>query len=293
MLAILLLGATLRRKGIVDARMASPITFLILNVTAPCTIISNVIGKPPEREYLMMALAGVAYNLVLFMAFVLCSRRMNAQDRSFYRLNGTGLNIACFAMPFIQPFFSGAAYAAAGLFDVGNALMATGGTYALVSSMEGVRQEKRFVQLFRQMGSTVTFWSYIAVILISVLQIRLPDALASFTAPIGNANTFLAMFLLGLYMDFRMDSSNRRKTVQILALRYALAAVCAALVWKLAPFSSEMRKMLSILLFAPMASMNPSFTEKLGGDAACSATLNSVSIIIGLIAMTALACLIR
>ena len=58
--------------------------------------------------------------------------------------------------------------------------------------------------------------------------------------------------------------------------------------WFLLPFDRALKKTLVILLFSPLASFDPIFTEKCGGDVGLSSEINSISIIISIVCMTLL-----
>ena len=53
----------------------------------------------------------------------------------FYVFNLAGYNIGCFTLPFAQSFLGPFAVVATCMFDVGNSIMCTGGTYALTSGL--------------------------------------------------------------------------------------------------------------------------------------------------------------
>ena len=52
------------------------------------------------------------------------------QERAFSMLNLSGYNIGTFAMPFVAGFLPPTGFLATCLFDAGNAIMCTGGTYS-------------------------------------------------------------------------------------------------------------------------------------------------------------------
>jgi ACR3 family arsenite efflux pump ArsB len=61
--------------------------------------------------------------------------------------------------------------------------------------------------------------------------------------------------------------------------------VAAVACWYLLPFPVEARLVVVMILFAPIASMMPVFTGRARLDVELSAFMNSVSIVIGIIAM--------
>ena len=69
----------------------------------------------------------------------------------------------------------------------------------------------------------------------------------------------------------------------MLGIRYGVALALALGCFFLLPFEREARQALMILVFAPIASSVPAFTEEIKGDVGLSSAMNSVSIIISIV----------
>ncbi|MFR4007990.1 MAG: hypothetical protein ACLT0Y_00750 [Christensenellales bacterium] len=78
---------------------------------------------------------GLGANL-LFIGIGLLISRKDRETQAFYMLNCSGYNIGAFTMPFVQNFLGTFSMVITCLFDMGNAVMCTGGTFALT----GLRQ---------------------------------------------------------------------------------------------------------------------------------------------------------
>ena len=136
----------------------------------------------------------------------------------------------------------------------------------------------------RAMFSSVIFDVYLALVVMKLLDLRLPDPVIAFTSTVGQANTFLAMLMIGIGLEIRMERHQTRKAVRYLGLRYLLVGLMAVAIW-FSPLPQDWRLMLAIVLFAPIAAMAPGFTEEIGGDVQLSTFMTSASIIIGIVAM--------
>ena len=100
---------------------------------------------------------------------------------------------------------------------------------------------------------------------------------------IGGANSFMAMFMIGVGFKLTLgDRSQTRKIMKILLTRYGVGAVLAAAFYFLLPFDLQVRQALVILAFSPIGSAVPPFTAELGGDAGLSSAINSMSIVISI-----------
>ena len=123
---------------------------------------------------------------------------------------------------------------------------------------------------------------------VSLLKIRVPSPIASLAEIMGNANAFLAMLMIGVGFKLSGDRSQIRKVVEILGLRYSVSIVLALAFYFGLPFSVEIRQALVLLVFSPIGSAIPAFTEKLGADAGLSSAINSISIICSIVFMVVL-----
>lgn len=113
--------------------------------------------------------------------------------KDFYVFNLAGYNIGCFTLPFAQSFLGPFAVVATCMFDVGNSIMCTGGTYALTSGLVHTGEKYEPVNLrsiaAKLLGS-VPFVVYMLMLICAVLQLHLPQPVYTLTGLIGGANTF-------------------------------------------------------------------------------------------------------
>lgn len=207
--------------------------------------------------------------------------------KAFRMLNYAGYNIGCFAMPFMQSFLGATGVVATGMFDIGNAIPVLGGTYAAACQIVDGKSGS-VKQIARRLFSSVPLDTYLLMFLLSLTGLKLPTPILSVAAVIGNANPFLAMFSIGLVMEFHVDRDERRELAAGLFWRYLLAAAMGLISFFLLPLPLEFRRILLLLCFAPISSAAPVWIQKLGGNASLSGTFNSCSILIGIVVMTAL-----
>lgn len=100
----------------------------------------------------------------------------------------------------------------------------------------------------------------------------------------GAANTSLAMLMIGIGLELRMEPGPSRAAARLLALRYGLCAVMAVAAWRL-PLPRATALVLVIVLFAPIAAMTAGFTDEVGGDVELSTLMTSPSILVGIVTL--------
>ena len=199
-------------------------------------------------------------------------------------------NLGCFALPFVQAIFSPTMAVSTCLYDAGNAFMMAGGSYALTGLIAGGSRTEHPVRFVaKRLFSSLPFDTYLLIIVLSVAGVRLPSELVAFTEPIANANSFLAMFMLGLMMSFSVSRERMAKVARLVGLRAAFSVVLTCIVWLALPVDDVMRALLTLLVWSPASALAPMYTQMSGGDGGLAGFANALTIILGVIAATLIA----
>lgn len=235
----------------------------------------------------MIALGAVCNAVVLGVSWFM-SVRSTRRDKIFHMFALPGYQIGTFTLPYIGGALGPYGILVTCMFDMGNSLFACGGTYAIVSSLPSVGGSKPSMrELVRRVFSTVPFVVYVISIIWVTLIGAVPGWIAKIAAPIGAANVFTAMFMIGLMIEIETKGAELRTVFSTLAVRYAASAALALLFYFYTPFPLVTRQALAIVAFSPVSALCPIFTEKCGGDTGMAGFAGSISIVISVIAMTA------
>ena len=131
--AVIALGYFLKKRGFFKPHDYELIAKIVLNITLPCAVITSFAAFKMDYTLFILTLIGFCGNLLMIAwGFILTRYQTNAA-KIFYVFNLAGYNIGCFTLPFAQSFLGPFAVVATCMFDVGNSIMCTGGTYALTS----------------------------------------------------------------------------------------------------------------------------------------------------------------
>ena len=285
-----MLGYLLKRAGFFgkdDHRLMSKI---MVNITLPCTIIQAFDGF--ERDTKMFIIVGIGF-ICAFMPILLMyltTGRVEKRLRAYRMLNIGGYNIGCFSLPLVQAFFGNTGVVAACMFDTGNAIMMTGGAYAMTSTLlrTGGEERESVGDVLLKFVKSLPFDAYMMMILLAALGVKIPSVVFTLTRPAGQANAFVAMLMIGMMFEPAGDRALLRETARELVWRYLFAAASAALVFFCTPFELVVRQTLCIVCFAPLSSLAPIYTDRCHSDTALASFTNSVSIAVSLIVMLAL-----
>ena len=287
---VIMLGYLLKRAGFFgkdDHRLMSKI---MVNITLPCTIIQAFDGF--ERDTKMFIIVGIGF-ICAFMPILLMyltTGRVEKRLRAYRMLNIGGYHIGCFSLPLVQAFFGNTGVVAACMFDTGNAIMMTGGAYAMTSTLlrTGGEERESVGDVLLKFVKSLPFDAYMMMILLAALGVKIPSVVFTLTRPAGQANAFVAMLMIGMMFEPAGDRALLRETARELVWRYLFAAASAALVFFCTPFELVVRQTLCIVCFAPLSSLAPIYTDRCHSDTALASFTNSVSIAVSLIVMLAL-----
>ena len=144
----------------------------------------------------------------------------------------------------------------------------------------------------KRLFSSVPFDLYCVLIIVSLLGVTIPEQVVSFIEPISNANSFLAMFMLGLMVQFSLGKGKVFQLVRLLGLRFLLSAVMSIGALTLLPFDPATRVVIAVLLWSPMGALGTVYTLWAKGDVGLAGFANVVTVVVGIVAMTAAAMMI-
>ena len=285
--AIIFLGYVLKRIGLFKDTDFSVLSNIVLKITLPAAVITNFANKELDPSLFALTFLGVLCgSIYIFLGFVL-NFRNSKEQKAFDILNLPGFNIGCFALPFVQSFLGPAGVIATCLFDIGNGFICLGTAFSIaVMVKDGGRFS--FKRVLRTLLKSVPFILYVIMPILCLAHIPVPAAITSFAGIIGNANAFMAMFMIGVGFKLAANKEQVGKIIQLLCVRFGIAACFAICFYFLLPFSPEIRKTLVLLVFSPIGAAVPAFTSEMKGDVGLSSAVNSLSIVFSIVMMVIL-----
>lgn len=285
--AIIALGYCLKKIGVFREEDFSVLSKIVIRITLPAAIVTSFAGKEIDPAMLAIVLLGFGGGLIYILLGLLLSPGASNEQRAFEVLNLPGYNIGCFTLPFVQSFLGPTGVIVTSLFDTGNAFICLGGAFG-VASMVKDGSGFSMKRIVKALSRSVPFLTYILMVFLNLVHFTVPGPIVSLAEIIGNANAFLAMFMIGVGFKLGGDRKQFGYIFRILAVRYGMAAVLAAVCFFLLPFSLEIRQALVILVFSPIGSAVPPFTQELKGDVGLSSAINSIAILVSIVIIVGL-----
>jgi len=287
---IIVLGYALKCAGFLRKSDQPLLSKIMLNVTLPCAIVNGFADIERDAGLFLISGIGLLCGFLPMLLMYLTTRGVPTRLRAYRMLNVGGSNIGCFSLPMVQAFFGSTGVVTACMYDIGNAVMMTGGSYTMTSTLLHIGGEKRegLKEILLKFVRSAPFDTYMILLALMALDIAIPPVVCELMQPMGNANAFLAMLIIGLVFEPAAEPALLRETARELICRYAFAAAAAAACYFLTPFELAVRQVLSVLCFAPISALAPIYTQRCGSDAALSGFTNSVSIAVSLVLMMGL-----
>lgn len=282
LILVIILGYVMKLLGVFSKeRDFSTVSNLVLYVTLPSAIMIKLNGLRFPPILLLISIFGFLCNWL----YIFIAKRFgkDKEEQSFMALNINGYNIGSFALPFIAFFLEGIPILAISLFDAGSTSMVLGGNYSMAKSIKEGDAKFNLPDLLKSIAKSPTIIVYFTMVVLSLLELNLPTVIVDIAGITGAANTFLAMFLIGLALEVNLDFEYLKNVFKYLSLRYIPAIILSIGVLFVPFLSSGIKLGLSVLLLAPIAGSAPIFTGLLDGDTELSAQVNSLSIIISII----------
>ena len=281
------LGYTLKQKGIFKQEDGKVLSKLFLYVTLPATIIVGVNGTIINARTFSFISLGILFNLILALIGFGMGKKASHTEKVLLMITTASFNIGGFTIPFVYGLMPHAV-AYVSMFDIGNALMLTGGTLVLSTILIKTKEKQQStLSALKALIKNPIFVTYIIMFSLSLLSIEIPDFLLSPLRLLSNANSFIAMFTIGLFMRLSLNKSGWKFVRTLLITRYASSIALALFIFFLFPVELFLRQILVLIVLSPIANLPLIQATELGGDEGVFGICGSVSILTSLILMTA------
>lgn len=283
---VLFLALLLKKIKILHQKDGALTSKMVVYLTLPATILIGVNHTKLSNIFFILMFMGLFSNLLLVFLGKFIGRKATVEERGLYMFDLSGYNIGNFSIPFVSSFFS-AAIPFLAMFDMGNSLMVTGTTQAIVELSSG-RKKHGFIlqEIFGVLFRNPPFVVYIFMFILAIFGLSFPDEWLIPIRPLANANTLLSIFTIGLFMEFRLPKGKLKLVLKILTWRYLLAFILASLVYFFLPFPAIIKEILLLIFFCPMSFLHMIQAIELGNDKALAGLTISLSMFISLILMS-------
>ncbi|MEG2751151.1 MAG: AEC family transporter [Anaerorhabdus sp.] len=290
-LAYLLLiigGYCLKKTKVLQSKDFHTLSTISINLTLPCVLISIFESFYISIDWIYCILLGLVMNIILISAGYFFTRKRSRNTQALFMLNSSSFNIGGFVLPFFNGIYPATSIFYASMFDVGNAIMCTGLTYACAASRLDTSSKFQFKDFFKRIFSSVPFVTYVIMISLTMLDVHLPQGVYQVADIIGSANIVIIMIMLGLMVELKIDKEDFNDVILHGVIRYSILIICALLIYYFFPAPLIGKQILILSIFSPISSIMPAFSAKLNCKTSVYAAINSLSMPISIIILSTL-----
>ncbi len=292
-IVIIFLGFISVRSGLITREDGKKLGKIVINITLPCTVIISFVTISFSFSLFVAFLMGFLYNgIALIFARCITSHGYTPEETASTMLCCNSVNVGSFALPFCQSFFPIAAVGYLAMLDVSNCVMSLGVGPAAAGIVAARGQKFDLAAFLKKLFKNIALDVYIVGATLSLLNIRIPEAVVPVLSPIAQANGFIAMFMIGTQLDLDIHMSEIQAVVRIFLTRFFVAGCLIAFLY-FSKYDPLMKIALTICLLAPPTSLTVVLVHGAGCDTKTAAMVSSlsipISIVIYLVLMIALA----
>ncbi|HFI0408924.1 TPA: AEC family transporter [Streptococcus suis] len=258
-----------------------------MNVTLPASLFIASSTAQVSLSLYLPFLLGILCNLLLNLVGY-WEAKHSGHQASVGLMQLSGYNIGTFTLPFVQAFFPASSLLSVIVFDAGNAIMVLGGNYSIATGIDVEKEGMTVTSFLKNISRSIPLMVYLVSLLLASLSIQLPKEILSTLTIASNANPFLAMLMLGILLDLKLNWKEIGRLSYLLFLRVGANILMGALIYFLLPIEQSMKMMLLVCLASPISVMSPIYALKLGSRSAEPANVNSLSILVSLAVMVLL-----
>ena len=286
MLLILALCFFLREIGLFSRNDAKTISKIMVNLTLPATIITNLNGTRLTRDILGAVLLGFAVNGFFFLYYVLFADKKDKEDRYVKLFCMTSFNIGGLTYPLMSNLASPLAQSAVLTFNYpGTAVFTYGVPNVLGERIRSGEKRSGLKQTLKVMAHSVSTIACFGMVLLCLFGLSLPTFVTDFTGTISKANICLAMLCTGIMLNVRISRKELSENIRIVLMRLSAAVISALVIYFLLPFSHEVRCALTVTVFSPIANVMPAQALSCGYEGSRVAIVTSIYLVVSLVIM--------
>ena len=284
---IIVIGYTLKKVDVLKKSDANVVATIIMNITLPCALLTSANGIELDATILILIAIGIISNVVMMIIGYIASIKDDAKMKGAFMINTSGYNIGNFVLPFVQSFFPGMGVVYLCSFDIGNALMGLGMTYAVADHVASGENHFDIKELFKKLFSSIPFDVYVLIFILAIFKLQIPSPILTIASTIGAGNSFLAMLMIGLMLEIKVSPLEAKNVFKILGLRM-VGTIVVSLLTLFLPIPLLAKEIMIMAYCAPLSTVSAVFTRKIGYQGDMSATANSLSILVSIVCMVVL-----
>lgn len=285
---IFLVGAFANRWGFFNENDGRVLSKLIIYFTMPALGFLSLANHNGRLEdFIILPAIGIGIPIALLGVSLIVYKRLRlpARTEAIFLSSATVANLGYFLYPFFSQLYGTEGLASLVIYDIGNTVIAYSLTYYIIIKYSN--EEKNFFRDFAKILKFPPLWAALLGalfgIVIRITNWELPDFMKGSLVIASQANTLLAMLLLGMNLKIRMRF---RKAVVLAILIRMLGGMVLGLTCASILGLTGTAKIVAILAPGmPVGLTNLVYAVQKDLDADFAANLVTLSLLVGFIFM--------
>ncbi len=285
----------LKEKGFIPADSSKVLSWIVMHVTFPASILSSLPASELNPEYFFLPLISIFFAFSSLAIGLVLFRNLSPEYKGLMLMGSIGINIGLFAFPMIEAVYGPQGAQVAALMDTGNVVMIFGLSYMVGDrwSPASESHKRGVLGTLKLLGKSVPLLAYLTALALNLLSLRLPEFLQSWFTVVGKANQFLVLAVLGLVLNFDWKGhASRSGLPRLLLLRYLLGLGLGVLVWFFLPGDILMRKVVALCLILPAGFAVVPYSMEFGYNRNAAGAVVNLTLIISFFLMWVMAVLL-
>ncbi|HAA85690.1 MAG TPA: hypothetical protein DCE14_04970 [Kosmotogaceae bacterium] len=223
LLLVVLLGTVLRVIKFLNLDAGRLISRLVMYVTIPVVIFRAVSQSDIRPGLLWLVLLGAAVPLTTLLIGKWSTRASSGTTRGALLVALCGKNTDLFALPVIQAVYGLGGVSLLALVSMGNALCVFFVAFIMAAYFNPNRGVVDARKMVRSIALFPPILAFVAGLVFNLSGFSLPDLFLTFAGVVGNANVFLSLLVIGIFLDITVVVKQVRTLVPTLITKYAVA----------------------------------------------------------------------
>ncbi len=217
---IVTLGFISRKIGLLGERDGKTLSSIVIDITIPFLIMDTFTSVALEIKFFFLVLFGMFAAFTMLSIGWLAFRRLNINNstKGSLVLTFMGFNLTIFAYPFAKALWGQVGLAYMAMFDLGNVLIIYIVGYSIAVGYSSEKFSSKLVA--KKLLTFPPLMAFCIALIINFMDLRIPEIIRQLFKMIGNANAFLSLMIIGIYLNFGRVLREIRYILEDVMLRY-------------------------------------------------------------------------
>lgn len=257
---IVVLGFFLKKIKLIDIKDGQSLARIIFNITLPSLILYTFSTIKLDSSLILVTVIVFLYGTLMTGAALFIFRKEPRKIRGMLSMLLPAFNVGLFAYPLVQSIWGPEGVKYFAMFELGNAIPLYALCYLIGSYFSTDEAKLDYNSVLKKLRKSIPLLACIVSITFNLAGLHLPNAVIDLAQIIEGANKPLALLLLGVYLDFNIDSEHLKSMIKLLGIRYAAGLTVGFALFFLLPLGELFRYTMLIGFILPIPSAILAYT---------------------------------